>query len=660
MYCKSCGAELSEGALFCEKCGNKVVQPQIHEQAQTPVYHYAGQEQKDTPKKKSPIGKIFAIVGGVVAAGLLGFVGYALLSDMDDGDVKESKKSKYDDEEILDIDVDELSKEDRKYLDELESILSDYNVTMDTLDAALNDTEDYDVMSDALNTAASEFEKIDKDLASLSTPSDMEELQNAAKKLMDDTASFSADGEELMVYFSSVFDELAKIDELGEDFDDMYDTYYDISDYFSDTTDVPSYIIDSHKNLADYFNYMIDALETMYIATAIEEEYEIVDEFRWASADLELDRVYQEMEYGLDYWISDLSQQTDRIIARTDSLDKQYEEIQKNVDAIRNGGELTPISILDVKPEVTIDYDAIDTIYPALYNREDYLVHMSAYSDNADTDVIVSVGVEGFSQEYSKKITLTSNMVQLYIHPPVLADPGNLSSAKDTQLKINVSDASTGEIYIQESLPMHIMSRNDVSLDADKYGATYCLSFLAMLTPEAPKLDEVKRMANQILVDNECAGLIGYQSDEYESIYQVMALQYAMSDWGVLYDQSSFSYSASNAFNQRVKFPTEVIEKKSGLCVETAMTIASMAMSLDMNAVLIFPPGHCMVAVELGEMTGDYILLETTALPTDDDTEFWWAGSANEINEMLIDAFGEYTAINCSVAKAMDFQTLNY
>lgn len=634
MYCDNCGAELKDGARFCEKCGIKI------------------------KKKKSTVGKVLGITGGILAAGFLGFAGYALLSP--DEKATTSSSATESDKEILDIDVDKISKEDRKYLDDLEDILSNYDSAMDALNATMEDTEDYDEMADALYLASSEFEEIDRLLAELKTPADMQELQSAVQKLMNDTASFSADGEELMVYFADVFDELSLMDEMDDSFDEMYETYYDIADFFSDTTNVPNYIIDSHKNLADYFTYMIDALDTMYIASAIEEDYGVVDEFRWNSSDIEFERIYQEFENGLDYWVSDLEQQTDRIIAQTESLDRQYDEIQKNIEAIKQGGELTPISILDEKADVKITYDAIDTIYPALYNREDYLVHMSAYSDNADTDVLVTVAIEGFSQEYSKKISLTSNMVQLYIHPPVLPDPGDLSSAKDTQLRINVTNASTGEIYLQESLPMHIMSRNDVSLDAEKYGDTYCLSFLAMLTPEAPKLDEVKRMANQLLVDCECGGLVGYQVDEDEAANQVIALQQAMSDWGVLYDQSSFSYSAGTADNQRVKFPTEVIEKKSGLCVETSMTIASMAMSLEMNAFLIFPPGHCMVAVELDDMSGDYILVETTVLPTSDEYEFYWIGGADELNAFILEEYGEYMAISCGVAKAMDFQTLNY
>lgn len=96
----------------------------------------------------------------------------------------------------------------------------------------------------------------------------------------------------------------------------------------------------------------------------------------------------------------------------------------------------------------------------------------------------------------------------------------------------------------------------------------------------------------------------------------------AMYDMGVRYNMDGFSISGSN---QHILFPTEVLEKQSGLCVETSLTVASALQSANLHAFLVFPPGHAQVAVEVwndgSEGTGEYFLIETTALSDDNNND---------------------------------------
>ena len=68
---------------------------------------------------------------------------------------------------------------------------------------------------------------------------------------------------------------------------------------------------------------------------------------------------------------------------------------------------------------------------------------------------------------------------------------------------------------------------------------------------------------------------------------------------------------------QRVQLPDDTLSSKSGVCIETSLTIASALQSAGMNVFLIFPPGHAQVAVEAWPNTGEYYLIETTILPVD-------------------------------------------
>ena len=68
---------------------------------------------------------------------------------------------------------------------------------------------------------------------------------------------------------------------------------------------------------------------------------------------------------------------------------------------------------------------------------------------------------------------------------------------------------------------------------------------------------------------------------------------------------------------QHILFPDQVLERKTGLCIETSLVIASALQSMGMHTCLVFPPGHAQVAVESWEGSGNWFLIETTILPNE-------------------------------------------
>jgi hypothetical protein len=80
----------------------------------------------------------------------------------------------------------------------------------------------------------------------------------------------------------------------------------------------------------------------------------------------------------------------------------------------------------------------------------------------------------------------------------------------------------------------------------------------------------------------------------------------------VKYVAASFSSSSPNM--QRVVTPAEVISQRSGLCIETAVTVASALQATGMHVTLIILPTHAQVALETWQGSGEYYIIETTAL----------------------------------------------
>ena len=102
----------------------------------------------------------------------------------------------------------------------------------------------------------------------------------------------------------------------------------------------------------------------------------------------------------------------------------------------------------------------------------------------------------------------------------------------------------------------------------------------------------------------------------------------AMYEMGVRYNMDTFSISGSH---QHVLFPEDVLKQKGGLCIETTLVVASALQSADMHAFIVLPPGHAQVAVETWEGSGEYFLIETTALEGNSNNRQAFVSGANQL-----------------------------
>ena len=114
---------------------------------------------------------------------------------------------------------------------------------------------------------------------------------------------------------------------------------------------------------------------------------------------------------------------------------------------------------------------------------------------------------------------------------------------------------------------------------------------------------------------------------------------------------------------QHILFPDQVIERKTGLCIETSLVIASALQSTGMHTFLILPPGHAQVAVETWYGSGYYFLIETTSIPNtnsdfvDDANYFlnYWEGeSDNYPIAIYTDAYWSTYLEDCYVIDCSD------
>ncbi len=289
--------------------------------------------------------------------------------------------------------------------------------------------------------------------------------------------------------------------------------------------------------------------------------------------------------------------------------------------------------------KISLSFEAIEKIYPALYNTYDAFVILKTGCVSGNRTIVVKAEIPGFTQPFEQTYKLDSSYRSIYIKPPVLSTELNLASAKDAQIKVAVYEKDGLTLIQAQSFPVVIKSINDVEWSSDDFGISTKDNILCFLKPDSDEIDLLKREAiNEIskMTDGKIQSLAGYQESQYNhyvgTYLQAAGIMRALSKMGVRYDVGSFSVSGSH---QRVRFPDEVLTKKAGLCIETALVVASALQSADMHAFLVFPPGHAQVAVEIwdkdykdeegnfvkGAGHGEYFLIETTCLSDSSNTQ---------------------------------------
>jgi len=288
-------------------------------------------------------------------------------------------------------------------------------------------------------------------------------------------------------------------------------------------------------------------------------------------------------------------------------------------------------SYLSAKLTPVVSYTAETKIYPSLYRTLDSLVTLTGYCQNGECDVMVTVEIPGFTQQYKQQVHLSSEITKLRIIPPLLTGDLGLNSEKAAQLVVSVTDTDTGKTLIQDSKDITLASKYDMIWWTPEYGDMNTDNILAWLTPESPGVLQLKRDAIDYL-DYVSGGyvnaFVGYQDYGifndvmWNTWLQAVALMGAMSDVDqIRYNNAAFSIDSEAA--QRVLLPDDVMNSRSGICIETSLLMASALQSAGFHCMLVFPPGHAQVAVETWPNSGEYFLIETTILPMDMDEDAW-------------------------------------
>lgn len=548
--------------------------------------------------------------------------------DDEDEDEKSSKEDKEDEAEPTPEPTADPQEEQRKYDEEALEILEESWEILEEL----SDSQYVEILEEAKN-------KLDE--------INLRKCSNELRRLVEENRLVLDDMELILVWAQSLVEfgkELTQVDFAGLDLadnatlEDIEKAYYQVADIIEEVEE-----IETPQFLEHAINREIEILERYQ--TLLVELYKAEQNQDVLTA-MSAMSFYNDIMTEQEDWLSDTKKIMEELEAHAgvymERVEYLTDECTENVEILKDGDyDNVDFTYLDKieKTKVTSSISCIDTIYPAMYNRLQAVAIVNLSYVNGEKDVLVTVEVDGFSQKYEKTITINQIPQRYYIKPPVLSSGLNLDNQKNTQIKVTVTDVETGSVIASETENVKIMSINDFILSNNEYGYTNYADVLAWVTPESNYIQELLRIAADYMEEyTGYNGIPGYQYaiDEKElmiTAYQVYAIQKAISDVGVRYVMSSYSIGEATNATQRVNRPDETLLSKSGICIETSVLMASALQAAGFNSMIVLTTGHCQVAVETWNGSGEYLLIETTMLPIEDPYDSY--GNSDYLNSVL-------------------------
>ncbi len=203
------------------------------------------------------------------------------------------------------------------------------------------------------------------------------------------------------------------------------------------------------------------------------------------------------------------------------------------------------------------------------------------YSSSSSITLIISVNVAEFSQVETHTVNATASVQSISFTPQLLNSQAlrKLTSDENTPLHVSVTDTARHAYYVNDS-PLLLHSRRVM-----QWIATNRLQIAAWVTPNDPAVIALVSRAAAHLQSEPATtplAMIGYDNgraspravtDQVDAIFDAMRL-----DYHIRYSQESVPYSGpgdTNVALQNIKLPAEVLQLRSGMCIELTALLAS-------------------------------------------------------------------------------------
>ncbi len=287
---------------------------------------------------------------------------------------------------------------------------------------------------------------------------------------------------------------------------------------------------------------------------------------------------------------------------------------QTNLAFAEHCGGQQPVHICVQTPANAI----FSAFYPSYVTTQSSLFKIK-YSSATPMALVINVNIIGFSQILTQTVNATATEQTATFTPPPLANIlRNFTTDAMSSLHVQVTDTNKHMYYLNDS-PLPLRSRWVM-----QWAYNNRLEIAAWVTPNDPAVGTLmtKAAAHLSLEPPPTPrAMIGYsKASSKEVIAQVDAIYDTLRlDYHIHYLQASIPYAGSNGSSgatENIKLPFEVLQQRSGMCIELTLLLASAVERIGLHAEIVIVSGHAFLGVAV--------------TPDDSHFEYW---DAVEIND---------------------------
>ena len=280
-----------------------------------------------------------------------------------------------------------------------------------------------------------------------------------------------------------------------------------------------------------------------------------------------------------------------------------------------------PASVDQVEVDYVYTSELITVLYPLYGDILDDFTIVTVTNNNEETARIVieseivgytSMAIDTVDVEPYETVEIRQNPLLI----PEIIDDLNAQKPDDFHLRVSYLDQGEKLQILDQTHETLVYARRDFPWAIEGFTSEEVYDLLAsMVMPNDPAVEELLRAAT----DYTDSGIIwsGYSGatndddgkvwDRLEAIWEAEAEVYDL-----IYVDTPVDFTPGSV--QRIRLPAEVIEQRSGNCIELALLYASAAEALRLEAAILLVPGHAFVAIRTDQEGAIYYPIETTMI----------------------------------------------
>jgi len=269
-----------------------------------------------------------------------------------------------------------------------------------------------------------------------------------------------------------------------------------------------------------------------------------------------------------------------------------------------------------------LDVPGRGEIFPALSagNPTDYwpvAILTIANTSNSPTVQTVSAGIIDWSTPQIKTMVVGPRQtVSVRISPELLPEAYENTEIRKAMLQVSASSPGNQSAYTQ-TRPVYLHSVSDFFWGEKFANAQFIARWVTphdpaviQLVSSARKYVPRGRLAGYNLPGGKSPGRVATQVQrEMQAVFQ------AMSQSGISYVDSLYTFGNFTSTAERVRLPRETLQQDSANCIDVSVAFASAMENLGMDPVIVIVPGHAFTGVRLGPDSRQIVYFDLTVLP---------------------------------------------